>query len=68
VEDGLGLTTITALLAVVTALALGEGRGLASLVLSDLVQGVLLAVLPLAEGLARLGNVDHFGDWDPVVM
>merc|ERR1711915_695331 len=53
VEDGLGLTTETALLAIVTALALrGEGV-LALLVLGDLVHGVLAALLALAEGLAR---------------
>jgi hypothetical protein len=40
VEDGLGLTTITALLAVITTLSLGEQRGLAGLVLCDLVLGV----------------------------
>ena len=37
VEDGLGLTTITALLAIITTLSLGEQRGLTSLVLGDLV-------------------------------
>lgn len=37
VEDGFGLTTITALLAVITTLSLGEQRGLSSLVLCDLV-------------------------------
>lgn len=58
VEDRLGLTTITGLLAVVSALSLGEKRGLASLVLSDLVLGVLLALLALAVGLTGLGNVD----------
>jgi hypothetical protein len=58
VEDGLGLTTITRLLAVVTALSLGEQRGLAGLVLGDLVLGVLAALLALAVGVAGLGNVD----------
>jgi hypothetical protein len=33
VEDGLGLTTITGLLAVITTLSLGEQRSLSSLVL-----------------------------------
>lgn len=56
-EDRLGLTTITGLLAVITTLSLSEERGLASLVLGDLVLGVLLALLALAEGLAGLGNV-----------
>lgn len=58
VEDGLGLTTITALLSVVTSLTLGEQGGLASLVLGDLVLGVLAALLALAVGVTGLGNVD----------
>jgi hypothetical protein len=58
VEDRLGLTTITGLLAVVSSLTLGEQRGLASLVLGDLVLGVLAALLALAVGVAGLGNVD----------
>lgn len=58
VEDRLGLTTVTGLLAVVTALSLSEQRGLASLVLGDLVLGVLAALLALAVGVSRLGNVD----------
>ena len=37
VEDGLGLTTITGLLAVITTLSLGGERVLALLVLGDLV-------------------------------
>ena len=57
VEDGLGLTTITRLLAVITTLALGEDGGLAGLVLGNLVEGVLLALLALAEGLAGLRHV-----------
>jgi hypothetical protein len=59
VEDGLGLTSVTGLLTVVTTLTLSEQRSLASLVLGDLVLGVLLAVLALAVGTAGLGNVDH---------
>lgn len=58
VEDGLGLTTVTGLLTVVTALTLSEQRGLTSLVLGDLVLGVLAALLALAVGVSRLGNVD----------
>ena len=58
VEDGLGLTTITRLLAVVTSLSLSEQRSLAGLVLGDLVLGVLAAILALAVGVAGLGNVD----------
>lgn len=40
--------TITRLLAIITALSLCEQRSLASLVLRDLVEGVLLAVSALA--------------------
>jgi hypothetical protein len=58
VEDGLCLTTVTGLLAVVSALSLGEQRGLASLVLGDLVLGVLAALLALAVGVAGLRDVD----------
>lgn len=58
VEDRLGLTTITALLSVVTSLSLGEQRGLTSLVLGDLVLGVLAALLALAVGVSGLGDVD----------
>lgn len=58
VEDRLGLTTITGLLTVVSALSLSEQRGLASLVLGDLVLGVLAALLALAVGVSRLRNVD----------
>lgn len=61
VEDGLGLTTVTALLAVVTALTLGEEGSLAGLVLGHLVLGVLAALLALAVGVAGLGNVDLRG-------
>lgn len=59
VEDGLGLTTVTRLLAVVSSLSLREGRGLAGLVLCDLVDLVLVALTALAEGLSCLRNVDH---------
>ena len=79
VEDGLGLTTITALLTVITTLTLGVQRGLyyhkssacrrrsslprgcihlSSLVLGNLVLGVLPAVLGLAVRPAGFGNVD----------
>lgn len=58
VEDRLCLTTITALLPVITSLTLGEQGGLASLVLGDLVLGVLAALLALAVGVSGLGNVD----------
>ena len=56
-EDGLGLSTETGLFAVVTSLTLGHDGGLASLVLGDLLRGVLLA--PLAVRVASLGNRDH---------
>jgi hypothetical protein len=58
VEDRLGLTTVTTLLPVVTTLTLGEQGGLASLVLGDLVLGVLVALLGLAVRPAGFGNVD----------
>lgn len=51
-EDGLGLTTVTALLPVVTTLTLGGKRVLALLVLGNLVGGVLLASLVLAVSAA----------------
>jgi hypothetical protein len=59
VENGLGLSAESSLLLVVSPLALGEKRGLASLVLGHLVKGVLPALLALAEGLSLLGNVNH---------
>lgn len=55
-EDWLCLTTITCLFAVITTLSLCEDRGLANLVLCNLVWSVLLAVS--TEGLAGLWNVD----------
>lgn len=57
-EDGLSLTTITTLLAIITTLSLGEERSFSGLVLGDLVLGVLLAVLALAVGSSGLGYVD----------
>lgn len=57
-EHGLGLTTITALLAIITTLSLGEQRCLSGLVLCDLVLGVLLAVPALAIGSSGLWYVD----------
>lgn len=57
-ENGLGLTTITGLLTVVTSLTLGIERSLTSLVLGDLVGSVLSALLALAEGVSGLGNVN----------
>lgn len=55
---GLGLTTVTALLSVVSSLSLGNDRVLSLLVLGDLVRGVLSALLALAVGSSGLGNVD----------
>jgi len=64
VENGLRLTTVTRLLAVVTALSLCESGGLAGLILGDLVELVLAAFAALAEGLPCLGYVHHFaGSW-----
>lgn len=59
VEDRLGLTTITTLLTVVTALTLGEEASLAGLVLSDLELLVLVAGFGAAEHLLLLGELDH---------
>ena len=50
VEDGLGLSSVTGLLPVVSTLSLGEDRVLSLLVLGHLVLGVLLASLTLAVG------------------
>ena len=61
VEDWFCLPTITRLLAIVTTLSLSSKTILALLVLCNLVQGVLLALLALAVGLLGLGNVHHGG-------
>lgn len=58
VENRLGLTTITGLLAVVTSLTLGVQRGLAGLVLGNLVRRVLTALEALAVCVSGLGDVD----------
>ena len=58
VENLLGLTTITALLTVVTTLTLSVKGGLTSLVLSDLVLGVLAARLVGTESSSGLRNVN----------
>jgi hypothetical protein len=60
VEDGLGLTTITRLLTVITSLTLGEERSLTSLVLGDLVRSVLAALETLTIGVSGLWNVNLF--------
>lgn len=59
VENGLGLTTVTLLLTVVSSLTLGEDGSLTGLVLGHLVLGVLAALLTLAVGLSGLGNVNY---------
>jgi hypothetical protein len=58
VENGLGLTTITRLLTVVTSLTLSEQRGLTGLVLGNLVRSVLSTLGTLAVGVTGLGNVN----------
>ena len=58
VENWLSLTTETGLFTVVTSLTLSKQGGLTSLVLGDLVLGVLTAVLTLAERLSSLWNVN----------
>ena len=60
VEHGLGLTTKTSLLAVVTTLTLGVDAILALLVLGDLVGCVLAALLRGAESVLGLGDGNHF--------
>ena len=56
-KDRLGLTTITGLLAVITALSLSSKTILPFLVLSNLMQGVLPAFLTLTVSLLCLRNV-----------
>lgn len=60
VEDGLGLTSETHLLGIITTLSLGEVGGLSGLVLGDLVDLVLTALLAGTEGFAFFGYVNHF--------
>jgi hypothetical protein len=60
VENGLGLSTETHLLGIVTSLSLCEIGSLTSLVLGHLVDGVLLA-LASTVGLAFFGNIHHDG-------
>ena len=63
VEDRLGLTTITTLLTVVTALTLGEEASLTGLVLGDLEFLVGTTGVVTAEHLLLLGELDHFFVW-----
>ena len=60
VEDWLGLTSETHLLGIVTTLSLGEVRSLSCLVLCDLVDLVLTALLAGAISLTFFGYVNHF--------
>jgi hypothetical protein len=59
VEHGLGLSSESHLLGVVTALSLGKVGSLSSLVLGDLVDLVLAALLVLAVSAPLLGYVNH---------
>ena len=56
-ENGLGLSTVTGLFTVITAFSLSGDAVLTLLVLGDLVESVLPALLALAVGLLRLRNV-----------
>lgn len=56
-ENGLGLSTVTGLFTVITAFSLSGDAVLTLLVLGDLVEGVLPALLALAVGFLRLRNV-----------
>lgn len=64
VEDGLGLTTVTALLTVVTALSLGENGGFTGLVLGNFVGGVTTALLTGTKGFTSLRDVDLLKDYE----
>lgn len=63
VKDGLGLTSETHLLGIITSLSLCEIGCFSRLVLSDLVDSVLLA-LASAISLAFFGNIHHNDDDD----
>jgi len=58
VEDGLRLTTIPGLFAIITTLSLREKRRLSGLVLGDFVLCMLSAVFALAVGASCLWDVD----------
>lgn len=64
VEDRLGLSSVSGLLAIVTTLTLSIKTGSSGLVLSDLVHGVLTALGEVAQCAAGLGNVNHFSMTD----
>merc|ERR1719309_1703360 len=59
-EDGLGLTSVSLLLAIVTTLALGGQRVFALLVLRHFVERVLSALGGGTESATSFGNVHHF--------
>jgi len=60
VENRLSLSTITGLFAIITALSLSSNAILTLLVLGNLVQSVLPALLTLAVSLLRFWNVHLF--------
>ena len=57
-EDGLGLSTETLLLHIISSLTLGSGRGLTGLVLGHFVSCMLLQLW--AVGSDSLWNMHHF--------
>lgn len=59
VENWLGLTTETGLLSVISSLTLSEQGSLTSLVLGNLVLGVLTALLTLTVGLSSFWDVNY---------
>jgi hypothetical protein len=61
VENGLGLTSVSGLLSVISPLSLGHQRVFTLLVLGDLVRLVLPALLALAVGPSGLGTMDTDG-------
>lgn len=58
VEDGLGLTTVAGLLAIVTALSLSKNGGFAGFVLGHLVGSVTATLFTSTKGLTSLRNVN----------
>lgn len=61
-KHGLGLTTESGLLAIITPLSLSEHAILTLFVLGNLVESMLLAVLVAAVCLFRFGNVHLRGE------
>lgn len=60
VEDGLGLSSESHLLGVITTLSLSKVGSLSSLVLGDLVYLMLFALTSSTESFAFLWYVNHF--------